>query len=57
MSWTVIFGLTFATFLTLVVVPVMYLLLMKVKQRFRRQASVQPAVLYRNAAPPTITGA
>ncbi len=26
MSWTVIFGLTFATFLTLVVVPVMYLL-------------------------------
>lgn len=56
MSWTVIFGLTFATFLTLVVVPVMYLLLMKVKQRFRRQASVQQAALYRNAAPPTITG-
>lgn len=26
MSWTVIFGLTFATFLTLVIVPVMYLL-------------------------------
>lgn len=26
MAWTVIFGLTFATFLTLVVVPVMYLL-------------------------------
>tara|TARA_Y100001954_G_scaffold195884_1_gene212004 strand:- start:1720 stop:2157 length:438 start_codon:yes stop_codon:yes gene_type:complete len=26
MSWTVIFGLTFATFLTLVVVPVMYYL-------------------------------
>jgi multidrug efflux pump len=26
MSWTIIFGLTFATFLTLVVVPVMYLL-------------------------------
>ena len=23
-SWTVIFGLTFATFLTLVIVPVMY---------------------------------
>ncbi len=26
MSWTVIFGLTFATFLTLVIVPVMYLI-------------------------------
>jgi multidrug efflux pump subunit AcrB len=26
MSWTVIFGLTFATFLTLIVVPVMYIL-------------------------------
>jgi multidrug efflux pump subunit AcrB len=26
MSWTIIFGLTFATFLTLVIVPVMYLL-------------------------------
>ena len=25
MSWTIIFGLTFATFLTLVIVPVMYL--------------------------------
>jgi len=26
MAWTVIFGLVFATFLTLVIVPVMYLL-------------------------------
>jgi multidrug efflux pump subunit AcrB len=26
MAWTVIFGLSFATFLTLVVVPVMYLI-------------------------------
>ena len=34
MSWTIIFGLTFATFLTLIVVPVMYLLLNKVKYRF-----------------------
>lgn len=31
MSWTIIFGLTFATFLTLVVVPAMYLLAEKVK--------------------------
>jgi len=31
MSWTVVFGLSFATFLTLVIVPVMYLLANKVK--------------------------
>jgi multidrug efflux pump len=29
MSWTVIFGLTFATFLTLIVVPIMYYFLKK----------------------------
>ena len=34
MSWTVIFGLAFATFLTLIVVPVMYLMANKVKLRF-----------------------
>jgi multidrug efflux pump subunit AcrB len=34
MSWTVIFGLTFATFLTLVIVPVMSLIRMKLKYRF-----------------------
>ena len=32
MSWTVIFGLTFATFLTLVIVPVMYLFFAKVNR-------------------------
>jgi multidrug efflux pump len=31
MSWTIIFGLTFATFLTLIIVPVMYLLLYRLK--------------------------
>lgn len=31
MAWTVIFGLVFATFLTLVVVPVMYLIVDKIK--------------------------
>jgi multidrug efflux pump subunit AcrB len=36
MAWTVIFGLTFATFLTLVVVPVMYLLVDKANMRIRR---------------------
>ncbi len=33
MAWTVIFGLTFATFLTLVIVPVMYLLADKMRNR------------------------
>ncbi len=31
MSWTIIFGLSFATFLTLVVIPVMYLLFYRLK--------------------------
>ena len=34
MSWTIIFGLTFATFLTLVIVPVMYSIADRVKYRF-----------------------
>lgn len=37
LSWTVIFGLTFATFLTLIVVPVLYSLLNKVKYRIYRK--------------------
>jgi multidrug efflux pump len=36
MAWTVIFGLTFATFLTLVIVPVMYLLADKLNMAIRR---------------------
>ncbi|MCH7398124.1 efflux RND transporter permease subunit [Belliella sp. DSM 107340] len=36
MAWTVIFGLTFATFLTLVIVPVMYLLADKFNMLLRR---------------------
>lgn len=36
MAWTVIFGLVFATFLTLVIVPVMYLLADKLKARFSK---------------------
>jgi multidrug efflux pump subunit AcrB len=35
MAWTVIFGLSFATFLTLVVVPVMYLLSDKMVHKFK----------------------
>ncbi|WP_162416185.1 efflux RND transporter permease subunit [Cyclobacterium roseum] len=36
MAWTVIFGLTFATFLTLVIVPVMYLLADKLNSVARK---------------------
>jgi len=36
MSWTIIFGLTFATFLTLVIVPAMYLLLNRLKYRLKK---------------------
>jgi len=34
MAWTVIYGLVFATFLTLIVVPVMYWLAYRLKRRF-----------------------
>ena len=33
LSWTMIFGLLFGTFLTLILVPVMYLLVAKLKER------------------------
>ncbi len=36
MSWTVIFGLSFATFLTLVIVPSLYHVLSRVKAHFRK---------------------
>ncbi|RUA08231.1 MAG: AcrB/AcrD/AcrF family protein, partial [Flavobacteriia bacterium] len=43
MSWTIIFGLTFATFLTLVVVPIMYFIQYRIKARVikRRSAKAQ----------------
>lgn len=37
LSWTIIYGLTFATFLTLVIVPVMFYLLNRTKIRMRGQ--------------------
>jgi multidrug efflux pump len=33
LSWTMIFGLSFATFLTLILIPIMYLLLARTKKR------------------------
>lgn len=37
MSWTIIYGLTFATFLTLVIVPVLFYLLNRAKIRFAEE--------------------
>ena len=39
MAWTVIFGLSFATFLTLILVPVMYLLADKVRNKLAKVIS------------------
>ncbi len=41
LSWTMIFGLIFATFLTLILVPVMYLLVENIKQKYFRKKSKQ----------------
>jgi len=42
LSWTMIFGLIFGTFLTLFLVPVMYLLVARLKARlFRNRTKVQ----------------
>jgi multidrug efflux pump subunit AcrB len=40
LSWTMIFGLIFGTFLTLFLVPVMYLLVAKLKQRVFKKSMV-----------------
>ena len=40
LAWTIIFGLTFSTFLTLVIVPVMYMLVERVRQRVTRRSKV-----------------
>ena len=40
MSWTIIFGLTFATFLTLVIIPVMYLRFFRFKNRVFRWLNI-----------------
>ncbi|MDA9121317.1 efflux RND transporter permease subunit, partial [Flavobacteriales bacterium] len=42
MAWTVIYGLSFATFLTLIVVPVMYLLVERVNIFFAKPEIPQP---------------
>ena len=42
MSWTVIFGLTFATFLTLVISPVMYMLTIRINYQVKKLLGVLP---------------
>ena len=45
-SWTVIFGLTFATFLTLVIVPVMYRITVRMQLFLRhRKERRQPVMI------------
>ncbi|ALI98553.1 efflux RND transporter permease subunit [Rufibacter tibetensis] len=45
LAWTIIFGLSFATFLTLLVVPMMYLINEKIKNRVLPKRRKQEAVL------------
>jgi multidrug efflux pump subunit AcrB len=40
LAWTIIFGLTFSTFLTLVIVPVMYMLVERVRLRVNKRKEV-----------------
>lgn len=42
MSWTVIFGLSFATFLTLIVSPVMYMITIKINYRVKKWTKTLP---------------
>ncbi len=48
MSWTVIFGLTFATFLTLVISPVMYMLTIRINYRMKKWMGILPEDSQRN---------
>lgn len=50
LSWTIIFGLLFATFITLVIVPVLYLLSVKTKERVKK-AKVKIADVGKRFAP------
>lgn len=45
MSWTVIFGLTVATFLTLVISPVMYMLTLKINYRVKKWTGNLPEAI------------
>ncbi|MBC7920433.1 MAG: efflux RND transporter permease subunit [Ferruginibacter sp.] len=53
LAWTIIFGLTFATFLTLIIVPTMYWLTerLKLKRKGGKVEDKQPVVRERTTAP------
>jgi len=42
LAWTMIYGLIVATFLTLIVVPAMYLMYTRVKKRFKKEKVAEP---------------
>jgi multidrug efflux pump subunit AcrB len=61
LSWAVIYGLTFATFLTLIMVPVMLLIIAKIKHRRQwkaelrvRNSAMDPAVATNTFRPGTV---
>jgi len=43
MSWTIIFGLSFATFLTLLISPVMYIITIRINYRIKKWTGTLPA--------------
>ncbi|GAA4449557.1 efflux RND transporter permease subunit [Nibrella saemangeumensis] len=43
LAWTIIFGLTFSTVLTLVIVPCMYWINERIRDRFRKKPAGEPA--------------
>jgi multidrug efflux pump subunit AcrB len=53
LAWTIIFGLTFATFITLLVVPVMYLINERIKTKFGRgeKKPEEPVAMEQEKAP------
>ena len=46
LSWTMIFGLAFGTFITLIVVPCLYVLRINVKNRFRKKPKLKEVEQY-----------
>jgi len=48
LSWTMIFGLIFGTFLTLFLVPVMYLLVAKLKQRIFKRTPQEDLLMHKH---------
>ncbi len=54
LSWAVIYGLLFATFLTLIMVPVMLLIIMKIKHRRQWKREVHEARHHSQAGAPDV---